>query len=355
MWFICFFSKNYFFNSFNKSCEPNSIQTKILHLVQDQISKHLATVCNLFFSTGIFSTILKTTEVILIHKKDSRLEMSNYRPISLLSNINKVFEKLMHSRVIGFLEERQILYYKQFCFCKDFSTNYVILNLLEIIQKALDDGQIACGIFIDFEKAFDIVSHGIQKLDHYVIRGISNDWFRSYFSDRSQFVSINGFNSDYKTIKYNVPQDSVLGPLLFLIFINDLNSATKHSETFHFADDTCLLSIKNSVKQINKVASKDLKFLVQWLNANTISLNVAKTEVVIFKRKKKHVDCHLNLKLCGKKLKPSNYVRYLGIYFDEYLNWSPHINHLGQKLVKANATLCKLRQFVNVVTIKSIN
>ena len=142
--------------------------------------------------------------------------------------------------------------------------------------------------------------------------------------------------------------------MLFLIFINDLNIAIKHSETFHFADDTCLLSIKDSVKKINKVVNKTLKFLVQWLNTKKISLNVAKTEVVIFKRKKKQHDSDLNLKLCIKKLKPSNYVRYLGIYLDEYLNWSPHINHLSQKLVKANAMLCKLRHFVNAATTKSI-
>ena len=195
----------------NKSCGPNSIPTKILHPVQDQISKHLSTIYNnLSFSTGIFPTILKTAKVIPIHKKDSKLEVSNYRPIFLLSNIDKIFEKLMHSRLIEFLEERQIPYYIQFGFRKDFSINYVILSLLEIIQKALDGGQIAYGIFIDLEKAFDTVSYDIllEKLDHYGIRGISNDWFRSYLSDRSQFVSINSFNSDCKTIKY-VPQGSV--------------------------------------------------------------------------------------------------------------------------------------------------
>ena len=259
---------------------------------------------------------MKTAKVIPIHEKDSKLEVSNYRPISLLSNINKIFKKLMHSRLIEFLEERQILYYKQFGFRKDFSTNHAILNLLEIIQKALDDGQLACGIFIDLENTFDTVSHHIllEKLDHYGIRGISNDWFRPYLSNRSQFVSINGVNSDYKTIKYGVPQGSALGLLLFLIFINDLNIAIKHSEIFHFADDACLLNIKDSVKQINKVVNKDLKFLVQLSNSNKISLNVSKTEVVIFRRKKKQLDCDLNLKLCGKKLKPSNYVLYLGIY-----------------------------------------
>ena len=117
----------------NKSCGPNSIPTKILHFVQDQISKHLATICNLSFTTGIFPTILKTTKVIPIHRKDSKIEVSNYRPISLLSNIDKIFEKLMHSRLIEFLGERQILYFQQFGFQKDFSTNHVILSLPEII------------------------------------------------------------------------------------------------------------------------------------------------------------------------------------------------------------------------------
>ena len=125
----------------------------------------------------------------------------------------------MHSRLIEFLEEKQILHYRQFGFRKDFSTNHAILTLLESIQKALDDGQFACGIFIDLEKAFDTVSHDIllEKLNHYGIRGIANDYldrFRSCLSDRTQFVSINVFNSNYKTVKYGVHQSSVLGPLL---------------------------------------------------------------------------------------------------------------------------------------------
>ena len=262
----------------------------------------------------------------------------------------------MHGRLIEFLEGKQILCYRQFGFRKDFSTNHVILTLLESIQKALDDGQFACAIFIDLEKAFDTISHDIllEKLNQHGIRGIANDWFRSCLNDRTQFVSVNGFNSDYKTVKYGVPQGSVLGPLLFLIFINDLNIAIKNSETFHFADDTCLLNIKDSIKKINKVVNKDLKFLIQWLHANKISLNVAKTEVIIFRRKKKQLDFDLNLKICGKKLQASSYVKYLGIYLDQYLDWSPHANHLSDKLIKTNAMLCKLCHYVNEATIKSI-
>ena len=138
----------------------------------------------------------------------------------------------MHSSLTEFLEEKQILYQRQFGFRKDFSTNHAILT--ESVQKALDDGKFACRIFIGLEKAFDTASHDIllEKLNHYGIRGISNDWLRSYLSDRTHFVSVNGFNSDYKTVKYGVPQRSVLGHLLFLIFINDINIAIKNSETF---------------------------------------------------------------------------------------------------------------------------
>ena len=141
-------------------------------------------------------------------------------------------------------------------------------------------------------KAFGTVSHHIilEKLNHYVIRVISNDWFKSYLSDRNQFVSINGFNSNYNTVKYGVPQGSVLGPLLFLIFINDLNVAIKNSEIFQFADNTCLLNIKDSIKKTNKVVSKDCKFLIQWLHANKVFLNVAKTEVIILRKKKKQLE-----------------------------------------------------------------
>ena len=122
----------------------------------------------------------------------------------------------MHSRLIESLERKQILYYRQFGFRKDFSTKHAILTLLESTQKALDDGQFACRIFIDLEKAFDTVSHDIllEKLNYYGVRGIENDCFRSYLSDRTLFVSINGFNSDYKTVKYVVSQGSVLGPFL---------------------------------------------------------------------------------------------------------------------------------------------
>ena len=181
-----------------KSAGPNRIPTKILGLLTDDISEHLSTIFNTSFATGIFAEKLKVAKVIPIHKKDSKLEYSNYRPLSPLSNIDKILEKLMHNRLMKFLTEQKILYLKQFGFRKNFSTAHPIINLIDSIENAFDQNKFACGVFIDLKKAFDTVDHEIllKKLWHYGIRGIANDWFKSYLTNRMQYVSINNILSD---------------------------------------------------------------------------------------------------------------------------------------------------------------
>ena len=170
-------------------------------------------------------------------------------------------------------------------------TSHALINVTENIRKALDDGNIGCGFFVDSQKVFVTVDQKtlLAKLNHYGIRGVSDDWFKSYLSNRNQCVSINGYESGLAALNCGVPQGSVLGPLLFLLYINDLNQAIKFCKVHHFADDTNLLCLSNSIKKLNKLVNADLKYLVNWLNANKISLNVKKTEVVIFKSKKKKI------------------------------------------------------------------
>ena len=297
----------------NKASGTNSIPYRILFLLKNEISKQLADLFNISFITGVFPSVLKTAKVVPVFKKDSKLDYNNYRPISLLPNIEKILEKLMYKRLYTFLNNNNAIYNLQFGFRQQYSTSHALINITENIRKALDGGNISCGVFVDLQKAFDSVDHKIllAKLNHYGIRGVSNDWFKSYLSNRSQYVSINGYESGLVALNCGVPQGSVLGPLLFLLYINDLNQAIKFCKVHHFADDTNLLCLSNSIKKLNKLVNADLKHLVNWLNANKISLNVKKTKMVIFKSKQKKFEGDLKIRLCGKRLYPTESVKIL--------------------------------------------
>ena len=191
----------------NKSSGPNSILYKILHLLKKDISKQLADLFNLSLSP----------KVVPIRKKGSKLDCPIYCPISLLSNIEKMIEKLMYKSVYQFLTENNIIYDLEFGFRQNISTEHALINLTKNIRQAFDEGYIGCGIFVDLQKSFDTVDHKIllEELNHYGVCGVSNDWFRSYLSNRQQYVSVNDYDSGITKIKCGVPQGSVLGPLLF--------------------------------------------------------------------------------------------------------------------------------------------
>ena len=295
--------------------------------------------------------------IIPIFKKGSRLVPSNYRPISLLSNINKILEKLVFSRLYKFLELHNCLYELQYGFRGKHSTNHALISISESIREAIDNNKHVCGIFVDFQKAFDTVNHDIllKKLNYYGIRGCTNDWFRSYLSERKQFVCILGFDSQKKTILHGVPQGSVLGPLLFLIYINDLQKSIKNSKVYHFADDTNLLNTSNSYKKLIKDVNADLKSLYLWLLANKISLNRDKTELLFFKKSgNKFSYSDSEIKLNGTRLYPTDHIKYLGIYLEESLSGVYHCNELIKKLRRANGMLAKIRHYVPENELKSI-
>ena len=244
-------------------------------------------ICNISFFMGVFPSVLKTAKVIPVHKRDSKLEYNNYRPISLLRNAEKNLEKLVYNRITKFLNNNNLICPLQFGFQHNCSTKHALINLTEDIRKYLDEEKVSCSIFVDLRKAFDTVDHNIllTKLEHYGMLGVANNWFKSYLSERRQFVSINGFSSNHAMLKHGVPQDSVLGPVLFLIYINDLNHAVKYCKVHHFADNTNLLHFNSSTKKLNRLLKLDMKHLLAWVNANKIYLDVQKTELVIFKQK----------------------------------------------------------------------
>ena len=223
-------------------------------------------------------------------------------------------------------------------------------------MKACHQGLFACGVCLDFKKAFDTVNHNIllSKLHHYGIRGKANDWFKSFLVNRNQYTSINDANSTSEKVMYGVSQVSVLGPLLFIIFVNDLHVSIKNSKVHHFADDTNLLLINKSLKQIKKLINHDLYLLVQWLRSNKISLNTSKTEILIFRPKGKSITKHLNFRISDEKINTSSTVNYLGVLLHENLQWQTHIDSLITKLSRAVGLLSKIRYYVPKYLLRTI-
>jgi hypothetical protein len=290
--------------------------------------------------------MLKIAKVTPVHKKDSKIDHHNYRPISLLSVFSKIFEKLIYKRIYSYLDSKKLLYSKQFGFRGNHSTNHAIISLTEHIRKLLDNGEYVCGIFVDLEKAFDTVSHDIlcEKIKSYGLRGNINQLLKSYLSDRKQYVSINGYDSVLKDVTCGVPQGSSLGPLLFLLYINDFYLCLSETSCGHFADDTFIIYNSKKSKTIETVINTELKAVIKWLRLNKLSLNASKTELIFFHSNRHKLDYdNIYIKFNGLRLIPVDFIKYLGMFIDKYLNWNKHIQELSTKLSRANGILSKLR------------
>ena len=256
-----------------KSLGPNSVPIYLLKIFNNFFSLNLCRIVNLCFNTGIFPDLCKVAKIIPLYKKDDPLECSNYRPISLLPIFSKIIEKFIYNRMYAFLDQNKLIYNRQFVFRSKYSTNHALISLTEYIKTSIDRKLYVAGIFIDLEKAFDTVNHKIlcDKLPYYGFRGKIVTLIKSFIENRKHHVSINGVLSPNIEIKCGVPQGSTLGPLLFLLYINDFRFSLQNSLSSHFADDTCIVFSAKTPKRLESVLNQDLKLASNWLNANRLS------------------------------------------------------------------------------------
>lgn len=307
------------------------------------ISAPLTHIINLSLSSGVVPDQMKIARVIPLFKSGIHSLVTNYRPISVLPVFSKFLERIVYNRLINFLNKYNILSRNQYGFRKNHSTAYALIQLYDKISDALDQKKVTLGLFIDLSKAFDTVNHDIllSKLEHYGVRGVALQWFKNYLSCRTQFVQYNGHSSSSSNIKCGVPQGSILGPLLFLLYINDLCKVSKVLDMILFADDTNIFYSHQDPNYLMEIVNSELKKLTSWFQANKLSINVKKSNFVIFKPRQNRQTLDLNFTISNYAIDRVNEVVFLGVILDEHLSWKSHIHSVTRKVSKAIGIIYK--------------
>ena len=334
----------------------DEISARIVKQTYAHFIKPLTKIMELSLTTGVVPIEMKIARVIPLFKSGDKCVFSNYRPVSVLPLFSKILERLMYNRLLDFINKHNLLYKYQFGFRKQHSPNLALIILVDKISEALDKGDFVLGLFLDFSKAFDTVNHDIlfKKLEHCGIRGIALSWFKSYLSDRSQYIEYNGQKSEKGNISCGVPQGSILGPLLFLIYINDLSNVSKKIFALFFADDSNMfLTGKDPDKLIKEMRTEMIK-VVDWLNINKLSLNLKKTHFMIFQKQNQKVLFSEKLIINNVNIGHVDKTKFLGVMIDKYLSFEHHITYIKGKIARAIGILRKCRPVLNNNTMRSM-
>jgi len=336
-----------------KNCSPGYDDVKPLIIKQSLplFIEPLVHIFNLSMLQGSVPRELKQAKVIPLYKKGDPMHIVNYRPVSLLPAFSKILEKLLYNRIFEFIVKHDLLYKFQFGFRRKHNTSMALITITDKIMHSLDNGDYVIGIFLDFSKAFDTVNHSIllRKLYNYGIRGVAHKWCECYLNERAQYVQYNNTNSTCKPISCGVPQGSILGPLLFLLYINDMVHVSSILLPILFADDTNMFITGNDLTEMSRTVNSEMEKLVYWLNINKLSLNVSKTHYIIFSSKKRQPSFEsVRLTINNIVIDRVSSTRFLGVLMDEKLNWHEHITMIRNKIAKGIGLLSRARKVLNV-------
>ena len=347
---------SYHIKNLKKSKENiNTVSVAMLKDNHDLFSKIFADLVNACFETGTFPKIFKKAIVLPLYKKHDADVLTNYRPISKLPTISKIIEKCIKSRLLRYFTSNNLLNQVQFGFQPGLSTQDAILYLTERLYSNLNSKLSSVAIYIDFSKCFDTLNRSIllKKLKSYGIRGIPLKLFSSYLDERYQSVCVNGVNSDFKLIDTGVPQGSVLGPILYLIYVNDLPNLSDQFTSCLFADDTTLIFENKNQNDLINSCNIGINLFYSWCCANRLSINISKTKSMLFS----NILCPLDISeiyMNGTKIEYTSSMRFLGMIMDDKLKFSCHINLIKEKISKNAGVLYRLKQFVPHQTLVSV-
>ena len=339
--------------SLNSKSSKNDIPMKIIKLMNPSIAQVLATLFNLCIQQASYPNVLKQATVVPVFKNGDKKLLKNYRPISTLPNINKIFEKLLYARLNDFFETTKIISDSQYGFRKSRDTQLASLKLISLLLPAFQNtNKYAASVFLDFSKAFDTVDHSLllKKLERYGIRGPALHLLKSYLTNRTMAVKINNSTSNLLNINIGVPQGSCLGPLFYLIYANDLQNVISNLTSVVFADDTTIVEISNSLEVLTLRLNFIMSKIVEWSNFNKLSLNNAKTKWMLFTNKTTPVP---KIFIHGKEIDRVDNFKYLGINIDSKLKYNAHLTHLRKKLSSLRYITYKIRPLINITAAKA--
>ena len=334
----------------NTSSHGNDhLSSQLIKRLSPHIITPITKIINQSLKTGIFPDALKVAKVVPIFKKDDDKLLGNYRPISVLPTLSKVFERILHNQIQDYFKHNNLLYNGQYGFRPKHSTELAALELVDRLTLDLDKNEIPLCIFLDLSKAFDTINHQIllDKLKHYGFSELSLTLLSSYLNNRKQYVHLKNINSDSLDIHTGVPQGSILGPLLFIIYINDLPNSCSSLTPIIYADDTTLYTKLNphNIKQSEQNINLELENVNTWLKVNKLSLNVTKTKFMVFHKPNKKFDTP-QLRLNDTELNQCDSFNFLGLHITQHLTWTEHIRHLSNKISRTVGQLNHLKHIL---------
>ena len=331
----------------NHKC--SDISPKLLKHLSASFSRVLCYLFNSCMLAGVFPDELKIAKVIPLFKTGNRNSVSNYRPISILPTLSKIFEKLINKRIYEFLETHNIIYNCQFGFRQKHSTIHAVQTAVTSVIKSVNVSNQIMGIFIDFSKVFDTIKHDIllKKLNHYGIRGIALELINSYLCNRKQYVYYdNQCYLDLSDISVGVPQGSVLGPLFFIVYVNDIINCMDSSIKFvMFADDTNIFVSAKTSEDLYSKANALLNNLRYYIDANYLHINLKKSKYIHFKSCRARINTY-PLIYDNFILEQVKSIKFLGIIISDTLVWNEHIKFIINKLSKISGSLYKLARCI---------